>query len=129
MKRADSFYYSKAWRSLRAAVLRRDNFRCVVCRCDVSAPKAARVDHIKTRRERPDLALDIDNLRTLCAAHDNQSHREKGNRSANGDGERIERFTRRGVGADGWPLELESIRSKRNGPKPFGRNPSERGGV
>jgi len=103
MKRADPFYTAPAWRALRRAALRRDGYRCVVCDCDVSAPGAARVDHIKTRRERPDLALVLANVRTLCPEHDNQAHREKGQ----GGGPRVERFVLRGCDADGWPLSRQ----------------------
>ncbi|MGC2853944.1 HNH endonuclease [Novispirillum sp. DQ9] len=100
-KRADPFYLSPAWRKLRAQAIKRDGHRCVVCGKDVSGKGAARVDHIKTRRERPDLALDLSNLRTLCSAHDNQGHREKGA----GGGPRREAFVVRGCDADGWPLD------------------------
>lgn len=99
MKRADPFYHSPQWRLLRREALRRDGYRCVVCGCDVSAPGAARVDHIKTRRERPDLALALGNLRSLCSCCDAQGHREKGS----GGGKRVERFVLRGCGPDGWP--------------------------
>lgn len=101
MKRADPFYLSPEWRAVRLRVLRRDGHRCVVCRKDVSPPGAARVDHILPRRQRPDLALDESNLRTLCAYHDNQSHREK----PSGGGNRDERFVIRGCDADGWPRD------------------------
>jgi hypothetical protein len=49
--------------------------------------------------------LDVANLRTLCAEHDNQGHREKG-RTQPGVG-RDERFTVRGCGSDGWPVDRE----------------------
>ena len=98
MKRGDSFYYSPEWRAIRRQVLARDRYRCAVCGCVVSAPGAARVDHIIPRRERPDLAMVLGNLRTLCALHDNQGHSEKGK----GGGRRIEQFS--GCDADGWPL-------------------------
>jgi 5-methylcytosine-specific restriction endonuclease McrA len=99
----DPFYFSPAWRALRLLVLRRDRWRCVVCGAGVWARGAARVDHIKPRRTHPDLELVSDNCRTLCTLHDAQAHRERGPGRAPVVG-RVERFTLRGVGADGWPI-------------------------
>ena len=101
MKRADPFYQSAAWRVLRLKALKRDGHRCVVCHCDVSGKGQSRVDHIKPRRTHPQLALELGNLRTLCADHDNQSHREKGTGAA----DREERFVIRGCDAQGYPLD------------------------
>jgi 5-methylcytosine-specific restriction enzyme A len=99
-KRADPFYYSPEWRALRRLALKRDRYRCVVCGRGVAGKGEARIDHVKTRRERPDLELVLSNVRTLCADHDNQAHREKGR----GGGPRDQRFVIRGCDADGWPL-------------------------
>ena len=57
------FYNTYRWQQLRAIAKRRDGYRCVACgrggcRLDV--------DHIEPVTKRPDLALAIDNLRTLC---------------------------------------------------------------
>ena len=107
-KRADPFYRSSEWRHLRAAIVRRDGFKCVVCGADVSASGAATVDHIKPRLTHPHLSLDPANLRTLCGSRakggngcDNQSHREK----ATGAPTRDERFVIRGVDPAGWPID------------------------
>jgi 5-methylcytosine-specific restriction protein A len=98
-----NFYRTKAWRRLRWHVLVRDNFRCVVCGADVGSRYAARVDHILPRKTHPHLELDEANCRTLCAAHDNQSHREKGSRRVTlGAHGRVERFNV-AVDNDGWP--------------------------
>lgn len=78
VKKTDPFYLSESWRNLRGFVLRRDRWRCVLCGAKVHAKGASRVDHIKPRRERPDLSLDPANLRTLCTRCDNQRHAEKG---------------------------------------------------
>ena len=94
-----NFYRTKAWRRLRWSVLVRDNFRCVICGADVGSRYAARVDHILPMKSHPHLALDATNLRTLCAAHDNQAHREK---PSGGKGGRIERFNTP-IDIDGWP--------------------------
>jgi 5-methylcytosine-specific restriction protein A len=106
-KRVDPFYLSKAWRAIRAFVLRRDGHRCVICGADVSGKGQARVDHIQPRSTHPHLALDPTNCRTLCGTLesggnncDAQAHRER----ASGGGPRNERFAMRGCDADGWPL-------------------------
>jgi 5-methylcytosine-specific restriction endonuclease McrA len=101
MKRAESFYLSPQWRSLRAATVRRDRHRCVVCGCDVSRRGEARVDHIQPRSTHPHLALDPANCRTLCRLHDAQGHREKGS----GVTQRDERFVISGSDASGMPLD------------------------
>lgn len=101
-KATDSFYYGRPWRTVRAAALRRDGRRCVVCGADVSAPGAARVDHILPRRDWPELELELGNIRTLCAACDNQAHREKGLRAAAG---RVERFRPAGCDVEGMPAD------------------------
>jgi len=95
-----TLYDSLAWKQLRLATRRRDRFRCVVCGVDVSAPGAARSDHIVSVAERPDLALVASNIRTLCVEHDNQAHREKGHGKA-----RDVRFVIRGADASGMPLD------------------------
>jgi len=104
-KRAASFVYSPAWRSLRLQALRRDGYRCVKCGVDVSQPGQARVDHILPRSSYPRLALVLSNTRTMCSRCDNQSHREKGQKAHMRTGERIERI----VGSDsaGLPLDPE----------------------
>jgi len=94
-----SFYRSREWRRFRYAILVRDNFRCVICGADVSAIGAARVDHIKTLRTHPHLALEPSNARTLCVIHDAQGHREKGS----GARQRDARFS--GATADGFSLD------------------------
>lgn len=96
IKRADPFYSSPEWRTLRLAALKRDHFRCSGCGASVALRGQSRVDHIKPRRQHPQLALDLDNLRTFCPACDNKRHAEKGSY----------RSRRVGLGADGWPLGL-----------------------
>jgi 5-methylcytosine-specific restriction endonuclease McrA len=72
------FYDKVAWRRLRKRIVARDRYRCVVCHAYVGGVGAARVDHITTIQQAPSKALDPTNLRTLCAACDNQGHSEKG---------------------------------------------------
>ena len=101
-RRAGGFYDSPEWKALRRLALIRDGYRCTICRCSVHGKGKARVDHIHSIHDRPDLALVLSNLRVLCASCDNQSHREKGSKSAVG---RKERFIIRGCTADGLPLD------------------------
>lgn len=72
------FYSTPAWRKLRARVVRRDHYRCIVCKASVATPGSSRVDHIKPRKTHPHLELVESNCRTLCAACDNRRHAEKG---------------------------------------------------
>lgn len=57
------FYNSEEWRRVRRQVLHRDNHTCVQC-----GKKADRmqVDHIYSRKDYPQFALQVTNLRTLC---------------------------------------------------------------
>lgn len=73
----DAFYKAPAWRELRRKALWRDHFRCVLCGADVRKLGTSRVDHVKSRRTRPDLALVLANLRTLCVTCDNQQQLAK----------------------------------------------------
>ena len=100
-KVTDPFYNSKRWRTVRAFALQRDLYCCVICGADVSAPRAAIVDHIKERSRHPDLELELDNLRTLCRLHEKHAHRERHGGSAP-NAERVVRFG--GVDRDGWPI-------------------------
>ena len=74
MKKRDPFYATAAWQRLRGAALLRDHYLC--CRC--KKRPANTVHHIKPRDEYPELALDLDNLESLCARCHNQEHPEKG---------------------------------------------------
>jgi 5-methylcytosine-specific restriction endonuclease McrA len=55
-------YRTPAWKALRLAAKRRDGWRCVKCGSRVGLE----VDHIEPRERRPELALSLDNLATLC---------------------------------------------------------------
>ena len=74
----DPFYNSNAWRGIRMRVLKRDGWRCVWCGRSLRGKGIARIDHILERKKRPDLELDINNLRALCYDCDAKRHRDKG---------------------------------------------------
>lgn len=82
-KESDPFYHSASWKRARQAALTRDLGMCSVCMerfergLMVKPHRATMVHHIKPRKERPDLALQINNLQSLCAACHNRLHPEK----------------------------------------------------
>jgi 5-methylcytosine-specific restriction endonuclease McrA len=58
----DPFYWSKEWRDFRASILAvRRQCQAVGCR-----RQPTHVDHINTRKARPDLAFDSNNVQALC---------------------------------------------------------------
>lgn len=72
------FYGSQEWREKRERILARDNYECQWCkeegRVTASDESVMEVDHIKELSEYPELALDDDNLRTLCKDCHNRRH-------------------------------------------------------
>ena len=74
----DWFYKSHEWKALRIRCLKRDRWTCVNCGASVRALGQSRVNHKLSRKQRPDLALSLSNLETLCVACDNAHHSEKG---------------------------------------------------
>ncbi|URN94569.1 MAG: HNH endonuclease [Candidatus Pristimantibacillus lignocellulolyticus] len=77
-KKVDPFYKSTAWLKCRAYVLLRDNYLCQTCLRDQALTPANTVHHIKARLDYPDLALDTDNLESICPSCHNKEHPEKG---------------------------------------------------
>lgn len=81
-----TFYNSTAWRTLRLAALKRDNNECQECKrqglihLDSIKEEGKRktvelnVHHVKEIEDHPKLALEIDNLETLCLFHHNEVH-------------------------------------------------------
>jgi hypothetical protein len=69
MTNAD-FYNSPEWHAARTLARKRDGNRCSVARL-LGGDCSARLDvhHLQPLDERPDLALDLDNLLTVCASH------------------------------------------------------------
>lgn len=75
------FYTSAAWKSKRAAILSRDGYMCVRCRRYGRQRPATTVHHIKHYDEYPELALQNDNLMSLCEKCHNYYHPEKAEKS------------------------------------------------
>lgn len=85
-KESKPFYHTDAWKRARAKALERDAGMCQDCMDRYRAGygskprRAAMVHHVISIEERPDLALDMGNLRSLCEACHNKRHPEKGKR-------------------------------------------------
>lgn len=63
----DEFLKIYAWRRLRMEVLKERGRRCECCGATPADGKTVvHVDHIKSRRNHPELALDKSNLQVLC---------------------------------------------------------------
>ncbi|WP_096269495.1 HNH endonuclease [Paucisalibacillus globulus] len=73
-KQKKTFYNSGSWKSLRKQALERDNYECQVCKRAGSYNHGQNVHHIKEIEFFPKLALELDNLETLCINCHNQEH-------------------------------------------------------
>ena len=77
------FYHSAAWKRVRAVALQRDGGMCQDCMDRLRAGygikpnRAQMVHHIIPLSERPDLALNLSNLRSLCSECHNKVHPER----------------------------------------------------
>lgn len=60
------FYHSPAWRRLRLQALQRDHYLCQKCLAEKKIVAATEVHHVKPVADYPELALDLDNLQSLC---------------------------------------------------------------
>lgn len=69
------FYKSKTFRQIRQQILTRDNYECQECKKEnkLTTIQQAKLDvhHIKELRDYPELALDMNNLVTICVYHHN----------------------------------------------------------
>lgn len=70
-------YNSKKWLRKRAAILRRDGYRCQWCKRYGRRKEAVVVHHIKHAEEYPEIAFEDSNLVSLCEACHNKAHPEK----------------------------------------------------
>ncbi|MBD1373726.1 HNH endonuclease [Hazenella sp. IB182357] len=84
-KKALPFYKSAAWKKARETVLLRDHYLCQFCFMGNKIVQADIVHHIEHLSERPDKALDADNLISVCAKCHNRLHPEKGKRGGGND--------------------------------------------
>ncbi|SHF20494.1 HNH endonuclease [Seinonella peptonophila] len=84
MKQVDSFYRRKAWQQCRIQVLQRDHYLCQVCIIKGIYTPADVVHHIEHLKDRPDKALDMSNLQSVCHTCHNRLHPEKGNKRYDG---------------------------------------------
>ena len=89
----DNFYKTPDWHRLRYKCMRRDNWMCCECGAYCKGKNKAHVDHIKGRRKFPDLAMDLNNLQTLCT-HCHNSHKKRDDLDPN-----------RGATAEGYPID------------------------
>jgi hypothetical protein len=76
IRKIPAFYSTPQWRRLRYDVLKRDGGKCQLCGRGRAEGVVLNVDHIKNRRDFPHLAMDLNNLQTLCA----NCNEGKGNR-------------------------------------------------
>ena len=78
-----SFYISRAWRKVRAEVLKEDKYECQICKSRGVYSLATHVHHINHLDDRPDLALvktmpdGSRNLISLCWDCHEEQHPER----------------------------------------------------
>ena len=73
----DSFYSSERWKKKREMILKRDNYRCQICKRYGRIKQATIVHHIKELDEYPELAFENSNLQSLCMGCHNKMHPDK----------------------------------------------------
>lgn len=79
-------YMDKRWLKKRAAILRRDQYKCRECRRYGRSREAKEVHHIKHVDSYPELAFTDTNLVSLCHACHNKMHPEKAHAMRHGYG-------------------------------------------
>lgn len=85
MKQVDPFYRSTKWEHLRAAVLRRDQYKCRECLRYGRHKQAEMVHHAVPRGDFPELQWEPWNLVSLCnACHDRMHLRQNDTLSPDG---------------------------------------------
>ena len=73
----DNFYKTYVWVCKRNEILVRDNYECQRCKSLGLYSKAECVHHVKHLEDHPKLALENDNLQSLCLACHNIVHPER----------------------------------------------------
>ena len=71
------FYKLGVWKKIRRVRIELDNFECQECKRNGKVGKPDMVHHIKTVKEYPRFALQLNNLETLCNSCHNKEHPEK----------------------------------------------------
>jgi 5-methylcytosine-specific restriction enzyme A len=71
------FYKCREWRSLRLEALERDNNECQECKRKGKYKRAQNVHHLVEVKDRPDLALTLDNLECVCIPCHNAIHEKR----------------------------------------------------
>ena len=100
-KESDPFYHSAEWKRLRKAVLQRDHGMCCDCMdrmragIGIKPRRATMVHHVIPRSERPDLSLNMDNLRSLCNDCHEKNHPERRSKKKRKTLEKIGQHTMR----------------------------------
>lgn len=89
MKQVNPFYRSRAWLRCRLLALQRDHYLCQPCYRGGKFTAANTVHHIEALEKRPDLALELSNLESICPSCHNKEHPEKGR------GEKVEEQQRK----------------------------------
>ena len=77
-KLADRFYQSTVWRKKRLEIIKRDNNECQHCKENGKVSKAEQVHHIVYLEDDSNLALEDDNLISLCLDCHNHIHKRFG---------------------------------------------------
>ncbi|SKB28419.1 HNH endonuclease [Acetoanaerobium noterae] len=72
-----AFYKSMVWLRKRKQILKRDNYECQHCKLKGMYSKAETVHHIKHLKDYPELAIEDNNLISLCNVCHNIVHPEK----------------------------------------------------
>ena len=75
---SNPFYKSKAWRSKREYILKRDGYQCQECRKYGKNTEAKIVHHVIELEDDWTQRLKNNNLVSVCAACHNKIHPEKG---------------------------------------------------
>jgi hypothetical protein len=63
---SDDFLNTFEWKAVRMMALKKHGYRCLCCGASPATGAVIHVDHIKPRKFFPALALDVENLQTLC---------------------------------------------------------------
>jgi len=83
--KSQRFYKTVAWRHVRRLALQRDHYLCQMCLSNKRIRRARDVHHVQPLELRPDLALELSNLMSLCRyCHERTKQRGKASRVPEG---------------------------------------------